>query len=187
LPVRSPFLYLSVMDCRCMRIDKRVTDSSTSASRSHVTCVTLSRGTSMFTKKQRWKPLGKGLFKVKKWKIFTQRRGQAWACRGVWVFTARGHEDSQWNGSVKACWYFVFTHTHTHTKAPQNSVVGVSTRHGLDGARIESRCSQVYRTPRDRPWGSPSFLYNGHRVSFPRVKRPGRGINHPPQSSDEFK
>ena len=32
----------------------------------------------MFTKKRR-KPLGKGLFKVKKWKIFTQRRGQA--CR----------------------------------------------------------------------------------------------------------
>ena len=31
----------------------------------------------------------------------------------------------------------------------------------------------------DRPWGPPSLLYNGYRV-FPGVKRPGRGVDHPP-------
>jgi hypothetical protein len=31
------------------------------------------------------------------------------------------------------------------------------------------------------------LLYNGYRVSFPGVKRLGRHINHPPQSSAEVK
>ena len=37
------------------------------------------------------------------------------------------------------------------------------------------------------PGGSPSLLYNGHRVSFRVVKRPGRGVKHPPPSIAEVK
>ena len=33
----------------------------------------------------------------------------------------------------------------------------------------------------------PSLLYNGSQVSFPAVKRPGRGVKHPPPSSAEVK
>jgi hypothetical protein len=33
----------------------------------------------------------------------------------------------------------------------------------------------------------PSPLYNGYRVSFPAVKRPGRGVDHPPPSSARVK
>ena len=32
----------------------------------------------------------------------------------------------------------------------------------------------------DRPWGPPSLLYTVYRVSLLGVKRPGRGVNHPP-------
>ena len=39
---------------------------------------------------------------------------------------------------------------------------------------------QIIRTRPDRPWGPPSLLYSGYRVTFPGVKRPGRGIDHPP-------
>jgi hypothetical protein len=39
---------------------------------------------------------------------------------------------------------------------------------------------QIFRTRPDRPWGPPSLLYNRYRASFPGVKRPGRGIDHPP-------
>ena len=39
----------------------------------------------------------------------------------------------------------------------------------------------------DRPWGPPSLLHNGYRVSFPGVKRPGRGVNKPPPSSAKVK
>ena len=35
--------------------------------------------------------------------------------------------------------------------------------------------------------GPPSLLYNGYRVSFPGVKWPGRGVNHPPPSSAQVK
>jgi hypothetical protein len=39
----------------------------------------------------------------------------------------------------------------------------------------------------DRSWGPPSLLYNGYRVSFQGVKRPWRGVDHPPSSSAEVK
>jgi hypothetical protein len=42
----------------------------------------------------------------------------------------------------------------------------------------------IFRTRPDRPWGPPSLLYNG-TGSFPGVKRPGRGADHPPPSSSE--
>ena len=43
--------------------------------------------------------------------------------------------------------------------------------------------SEIFCTRPDRPWGPPSLLYNGYRVSLLGVKRPGRGIDHPPPSS----
>ena len=38
----------------------------------------------------------------------------------------------------------------------------------------------AFRTYPDRLRGPTSLLYSGYRVSFPGVKRPGRGVNHPP-------
>jgi hypothetical protein len=46
---------------------------------------------------------------------------------------------------------------------------------------------EIFRSCPDRPWGPPSLLYSGYRVCFPGVKRPGRGVNHPPSSSAEVK
>jgi len=39
---------------------------------------------------------------------------------------------------------------------------------------------EVFRTHLDMPWGPPSLLYDGYRVSFPEVMRPGRGVEHLP-------
>jgi hypothetical protein len=36
-------------------------------------------------------------------------------------------------------------------------------------------------------WGPPSLLYNGYRVSFPGVKRSGRGVDYPPSCSARVK
>jgi hypothetical protein len=41
---------------------------------------------------------------------------------------------------------------------------------------------EILHTRPDRPWGPPNLLYNGYRFSFPGLKRPGRGIGHPPPS-----
>jgi hypothetical protein len=45
----------------------------------------------------------------------------------------------------------------------------------------------IFRTRPDRPWGLPSLLYNEYQVSFPGVKRPGRGVDHPPHLVSELK
>jgi hypothetical protein len=62
----------------------------------------------------------------------------------------------------------------------RDSSVSMVTRYGLDGPGIESRWGEIFHTNPDRPWGPLSLLNNGHRVSFPGVKRPGRGVDHPP-------
>jgi hypothetical protein len=46
---------------------------------------------------------------------------------------------------------------------------------------------EILRTRPDRPWGPPSLLYDGYRVSFPVVKRPERGVYHPLPSTAEVK
>ena len=61
----------------------------------------------------------------------------------------------------------------------RDSVVGIATHYGLDGLRIESRGDEFFRTCPDRPWGPPSLLYNRYQVTFPRVKRLDRGVDHP--------
>ena len=45
----------------------------------------------------------------------------------------------------------------------------------------------ISRTSPDHPWGSPSLLHNGHRVSFPGIKRPGGGVDHQPHLAPRLK
>ena len=54
-----------------------------------------------------------------------------------------------------------------------------SPRAGQSGDRIPVG-GEIFRTRPDWPWGPPSLLYNGYRVSFPGVDLLGRGVNHPP-------
>ena len=55
-----------------------------------------------------------------------------------------------------------------------------SVYHSLRARRAGDRIpvgGEIFRSRPDRAWGSPSLLYNGYRVSFPRVKRRGRGAD----------
>ena len=61
-----------------------------------------------------------------------------------------------------------------------------SLRAGRSGDRIPVE-DEIFRTRPDRPWSPPSLLYSGYRVSFPMVKRPGRGVDHQPRSTAEVK
>ena len=70
----------------------------------------------------------------------------------------------------------------------RDSVVGIVTLYGLDGPGIESRLGgEISRTSPDRPWGPPSLLYNGYRVSFLGLKRPGCGVDHSPHQEQRLK
>jgi hypothetical protein len=52
---------------------------------------------------------------------------------------------------------------------------------------LTSGGGQVFRTRPNRSRDLNTLLYNRYWVSFPGVKRPGRGVNHPPPSSAEVK
>jgi len=66
-------------------------------------------------------------------------------------------------------------------------VVGIATCYVLDGPGIENRRGRDFRQP-SRPAVGPNIvLYSGYRVYFPAVKRPGRGVDHSPQSSTKVK
>jgi hypothetical protein len=57
--------------------------------------------------------------------------------------------------------------------------------HTVRGAN--SGRGEVFRNRPDEPWGLPSLLYNGDRVSAPGVKRLECDVDHPPASSIEIK
>jgi hypothetical protein len=64
------------------------------------------------------------------------------------------------------------------------SSVDIATGYGLDGPGIESRWDEICRTCPDRPWGPPSFLYNGYRVFPWGRERPGRDADPHPSSAE---
>jgi hypothetical protein len=66
----------------------------------------------------------------------------------------------------------------------RDSAVGIATRYELERLGISSLWGEIIRTRPDRPWGPPSLLYNGYRVSVTGVKRPGRGASHPHSSTE---
>jgi hypothetical protein len=69
----------------------------------------------------------------------------------------------------------------------RDSSVGTATRCELDGPGIESRWGRDFQHPSRpalRPTQPPAQWVPG---SFPGVKRPGRGVVHPPTSSAEVK
>jgi hypothetical protein len=66
--------------------------------------------------------------------------------------------------------------------------VGIATRYGLGGPRIEFRWGRNFPHP-SRPALGPTqpLTRTVGTGPFPGVKQPGRGIHHPPLSSSEIK
>jgi hypothetical protein len=69
----------------------------------------------------------------------------------------------------------------------RDSSVGITTRYGLDGPGIECHWDEIFHTRPDRPWSPPSLLYHRYWVSLPGVKRPERGVDHPPHLAPRLK
>ena len=67
----------------------------------------------------------------------------------------------------------------------RNSAVGIATRYGLDGPGIESRWGARFSAPVQPGPGAYPASYTMGTGSFSGVKRPGRGVDHPPPSSAE--
>jgi hypothetical protein len=69
----------------------------------------------------------------------------------------------------------------------QDSVVGVVVRYGLDGPVIESWWGARFSAPFQTGPGVHPASYTLGTGSFPGVKRPGRGVDHPLPSSTDVK
>jgi hypothetical protein len=69
----------------------------------------------------------------------------------------------------------------------RDSSVGIATRYGLDGPGIESRWGARFTAPVQTGSGAHSASCTMGTGSFPGVKRPRRGGDHPPQTSAEVK
>jgi hypothetical protein len=67
----------------------------------------------------------------------------------------------------------------------RDSSVSVATRYGLDGPGNESRCVARFSAPVQTVPGAQPASYTMGTGSFPGVKRPGRGVHHPPPSNAE--
>ena len=67
----------------------------------------------------------------------------------------------------------------------RDSSVGIATRYGLDGPGIESRWGVRLSAPVQTGSGAYPASYIMGTGSFPGVKRPGRGVDHPPPSGAE--
>jgi hypothetical protein len=85
------------------------------------------------------------------------------------------------------CRNFVISCVSTLCSVDRDSSVGIAIRYWLDGPGIESRWKRDLPHLSSPARGTPSVLYNRYRLSFPEVKRPGRGVNRPPPSTAEVK
>ena len=65
----------------------------------------------------------------------------------------------------------------------RDSSVGIATRYGPDGPGIKSRWGARFSAPVQTGPGAHPASYTTGTVSFPGVKRPGRGVDHPPPYS----
>jgi hypothetical protein len=69
----------------------------------------------------------------------------------------------------------------------RDSAVDVATRYGLDDSVIDSRWGRDFSAHFQTVPGVHLASYTMDNGYFPGVKRPGRGVDHPPPSSAEVK
>ena len=64
----------------------------------------------------------------------------------------------------------------------------MATRYGPEVRGIESRCGAKFSAPVQNSYVAHTApLFSWYQVSFPGVKRPGRGNDYPPSSNAEIK
>ena len=69
----------------------------------------------------------------------------------------------------------------------RGSSVGIAIRYGLDGPGIESRGGARFSAPVQPGPGAYAASSTTDTRSFPGVKRPGGGVDHPPYLSRRLK
>jgi hypothetical protein len=81
---------------------------------------------------------------------------------------------------------YINVSSHCHGEC-RDSLVCIATRYRLEGPRIESRWGARYSAPFQTGPGVHSASYAMGTGSFPGVKVPGRGFDHPPHLVTKLK
>ena len=69
----------------------------------------------------------------------------------------------------------------------RDSAFGIATRYGQDGPGIKSQWGETFSAHAQTGPGSHPASYTMGTGSFPRVKWPGRGVDHPPHLAPRLK
>jgi hypothetical protein len=65
---------------------------------------------------------------------------------------------------------------------------GIETCYGLDGLGIETQWgARFFRNRPDWPLCPPNLLHDGYKSLSSGIKRPGRGVDHTPESGAKVK
>jgi hypothetical protein len=83
------------------------------------------------------------------------------------------------------CVLYVMTKRQNSRKSRNRKKYGWSTNRVQQNNKKNPGGGKIFCTRPGHPWGPSSLLHNGYRVSFPEVRRPGRGANHLLPSSTE--
>jgi hypothetical protein len=78
-----------------------------------------------------------------------------------------------------------YTDCFTFNLSGPGSSVGIATRYGLDGPGVESRWGARFSATVQTGSETHPASYTTGTGSFPGVKRPRRGVDHPPSYSEE--
>jgi len=84
-------------------------------------------------------------------------------------------------------WGTYYLYLYVDATMGRDSSVGIATRYGLDGPGIESRWGTRLSAPVQTDPGAHPASYTMGTGSLLGVKRPKRGVDHPPASSAEVK
>ena len=88
---------------------------------------------------------------------------------------------------ITRCNIGLYSKWHRIKVVGRDGAVGISTRYGLDGPRIESRWGSRFSALVQTGPGSHPASYTMGTESFPGAKRQRRGVGHPTPSSVEVK
>ena len=69
----------------------------------------------------------------------------------------------------------------------QTSTDEVQTEYKRKQNKKNSVRGHIFHTRPDQPWSPPSLLCNEYQLSFPGVKRPGRGLDTHPHLASRLK
>jgi hypothetical protein len=85
------------------------------------------------------------------------------------------------------CKYSVVAISGIRNVTSPDTVVNIATHYGLDGPGIEYGWGRYFLHPSGPALGPKQPSVNGYCVSFPGVRRTGRGVHHPSPPSAEIK